>query len=130
MGSGYRLNIMRRPIVPRALGLVLALSACSSSFPDPDPVFESTTVTDVVQFGGDCAERRCVTVTAMVRGSSEGQGSCALYGPGDPDTLDPLAENDSIEMVPDKEAVWTVELPEGSPDTSELNPVCEPMMEG
>ena len=66
----------------------------------------------------------------MVRGSREGEGSCALYGPGDPEALEPLAENDSIVMVPDEASEWIVELPDDSPDTSELNPVCEPMMEG
>lgn len=111
-----------------ALGLLLALTGCSSS--SSDPVFESERVADVVRFGGDCAEQRCVMVTAMVRGSREGVGSCALYGPGDPDTLEPLAENHSIEMVPDEESQWIVELPEDSPETAELNAVCEPMMEG
>jgi hypothetical protein len=72
----------------------------------------------------------CVLLTAMVRGSVEGEGSCALYGPGDPDALEPLVENDSIEMIPDTESVWAVQLPEGSPATSQLNPVCEPMQEG
>lgn len=113
-----------------ALGLILLLSACSSSFPHPDPVFESVSVSGVSVKGGDCAWNRCVTVTAMVRGSREGEGSCALYGPDYPDTLEPLAENDSVEMVPDEESEWVVELPDDSPDQSELNPVCEPMAEG
>ena len=108
-----------------ALGLVLAMSACST----PRPVFESTSVADPIMWGGDCAEHRYVTITAMVRGSREGKGSCAVYGPGDPDMLEPLAENHSIEMVPDEESVWVVELAEDSPDTAELNVVCEPMME-
>ena len=108
------------------LGVVLALSACST----PDPVFESVKVSDPMMRGGDCAENRCVTVTAMVRGSREGVGSCALYGPGDPEDLEPMAENDSIEMIPDEGSEWIVELPEASPQTSQLNPVCEPMMEG
>ena len=114
-----------------ALTLLLALDACSSSFPNPDPVFESAAdVSDVRQFGGDCAEHRCVIVSAMVRGSKNGDGSCALYGPGDPETMKPLAENGSLEIVPDQESEWTVELPEDAPETSELNAVCEPISEG
>ena len=114
-----------RPVIA-ALGLVLALGACST----PDPVFESLDVSDSMVRGGDCTESRCVVVTAMVRGSRKGNGSCALYGPGDPDDLQPLAENDSIEMVPDEESEWVVELPQDAPEISELNPVCEPMIEG
>ena len=109
-----------------ALAALLALGACST----PGPVFESTSISDVVRFGGDCAENRCVMVTAMARGSRAGTGSCAAYGPSYPDRLKPLAKDDSIEMVPDQESEWIVELPENSPDTSKLNAVCEPMMEG
>lgn len=109
-------------------GLALALSACSSSF--ADPVFDSVSLSDISVKGGDCAWNRCVMVTATVRGSREGEGSCALYGPGDPETLEPLAEHDSIEMIPDEESEWVAELPDGSPDTPDLNAVCEPMAEG
>lgn len=120
---------MRPSIALASLWAVLALSACSS-FPNPDPVFESERLSDVVRFGGECAEQRCVTVIAMVRGSREGVGSCALYGPGDPEKMQPLAENHSIKMIPDEESEWIVELIEDSPETAELNAVCEPMMEG
>ncbi|MDP9068003.1 MAG: hypothetical protein M3N53_06620 [Actinomycetota bacterium] len=104
------------------------LLACSGS--EADPAFESTSVTEIRVFGGDCAQQRCVAVTASVVGSREGQGSCELYGPGDPDDLKPLASSGSLEMIPDEETVWTAELPGGAPPLSDLNPVCEPMIEG
>lgn len=112
-------------------GLVaLTLNAgCSAS--SADPVFESTRVSDVRVFGGDCAEHRCVFVTAPVVGSQEGEGSCALFGPGDPDSLEPLVESGPLEMTPGEDTVWRdVELPDGAPPTSDLNPVCSPMLEG
>ena len=124
-GYGHRVVVKARIA---ALGVLLVLTGCSS-FPARDPVFESTEVTDSMRRGGDC-DGYCVIVTAMVRGSREGEGSCALYGPGDPETLEPLVESDSIEMIPDQESEWVVELAEGAPTTSELNPVCKPMAEG
>ncbi len=107
---------------------LLLLPACSAS--GADPVFESTSVSDVIVFGGDCAQERCVEVTGPVVGSQEGEGSCALFGPGDPDSLDPIAESGPLEMTPGEDAHWQIKLPSGAPPTSDLNPVCEPMLEG
>jgi hypothetical protein len=105
------------------LGAVLA--GCSSASLT-DPVFESE---DVVA-APECADgRSCVEVRAPVVGSHEGSGSCALYGPGDPEALEPLAENDALEMRPGEITVWRVEL-DGSLEMSDLNPVCRPMIEG
>ena len=110
--------------------VTLTLTAgCSSS--SADPVFESTRVSDVVVFGGDCAEHRCVFVTAPVVGSREAQGSCALFGPGDPDSLNPLAESGPLEMTPGEDTIWRdVELPDDAPPLTDLNAVCTPMAEG
>jgi hypothetical protein len=108
---------------------VLCLAACSSS--DADPAFESTKVSEVAVAGGDCAEHRCVFVTAPVVGTRSGEGSCALYGPGDPDTLTPLAESGPLDMTPGQGTVWRdIELPDDAPPTNDLNPVCTPMAEG
>lgn len=87
-------------------------------------------MSDVVVFGGSCAEDRCVVVTAPVVGSQAGQGSCAIFGPGDPDSLEPLAESGALEMTPGQDVVWTTELSEDAPGIKRLNPVCEPMVEG
>lgn len=95
-----------------------------------DPAFESTSVSEVVVMGGPCAEERCVAVTAPVVGSRAGRGSCALFGPGDPDSLDPLAESGVLEMTPGEELVWTTAVPKDAPEIERLNPVCEPMIEG
>lgn len=95
-----------------------------------DPAFESTSVSEVSVKGGDCAQERCVAVTAPVVGSRTGQGSCALFGPGDPDSLEPLAESGVLEMSPGDEVVWTTAVPEDAPEIERLNPVCEPMIEG
>jgi hypothetical protein len=111
------------PLVTLALGI-----GCGPS--NADPAFESVAAVDVVVFGGDCAEERCVKVTAPVVGSQEGQGSCALFGPGDPDSSNPLAESGVLEMTPGEELVWTTAVPEDAPEIERLNPVCEPMIEG
>lgn len=95
-----------------ALAIVVVGVGCGPSI--ADPAFESTRVSDVVVFGGDCAEHRCVFVTAPVVGSREGQGSCALFGP----------------VTPGQDVVWTAELSEDAPPLEDLNPVCEPMTEG
>lgn len=121
-------------LAPFKLALVVAivlLTACSYGTSSADPAFVSTRVADVVVFGGDCAMNRCVFVTAPVDGTKEGEGSCALFGPGDPDALQPLAESGPLEMNPGEDTVWRdIELPDDAPPTSELNPVCEPMAEG
>ena len=118
-----------KTVATRALILLVALSACGPST-SADPVFISTEVSDVVVFGGDRAERRCVSVTAPVDGTKDGEGSCALFGPGDPDAMDPIVESRPLEMKPGEHTVWQVELSDGAPRTSQLNPVCEPMSEG
>lgn len=109
-------------------GLLLFLVGCSGS--NTDPVFESTELAEVSVKGGDCAEHRCVQVIAPVIGSREGKGSCELFGPGDPDELEPLATSGELEMIPDQETVWEVELPHDGPDFEDLNPVCNPTAEG
>jgi hypothetical protein len=110
------------------VGIVL-LSSCGPA--TADPAFESVTVSDVRVFGGDCAASRCVFVTAHVIGSQGGEGTCVLYGPGDPESLDPLAESGPLEMTPGQDTIWRdVELPDGAPSTADLNPVCSPMLEG
>ena len=115
-------------VVGGAVTVLLAVGCGPSS---ADPAFESTSVSDVVVFGGDCAEHRCVFVTAPVVGSREGQGSCALFGPGDPDSLDPLAESGPLEMTPGEDTIWRdVELPDEAPPAPDLNAVCAPMAEG
>ena len=107
-----------------------ALIACGPST-SADPVFESTSVVEVVAVrGGDCAEQRCVQVIAPVVGSRRGEGFCHLYASGDPDGLEPLAESPPLEMEPDEDTVWEVELPDHAPRLRDLNPACEPMMEG
>lgn len=108
--------------------LTLALSACGTT--SENPAFVSTEVLDVRVFGGDCSTNRCVQVIAPVDGTEEGEGSCELFGPGDPDNLEPIAESGPLEMVPGEGVVWQIELPEDAPSTPELNPVCEPMSEG
>ena len=97
-----------------------------------DPAFESTTLSEVVgRRGGDCAEQRCVSVVAPVVGSREGEGSCAIYGPGDPDSLAPLVRSGPLEMIPGEDMVWRdVEVPDDAPPTDDLNEVCTPMIEG
>lgn len=111
------------------VAVVLFAGGCERST-SADPVFESTSVSEVRVFGGDCAEQRCVQVTAPVVGSQHGEGWCHLFGPGDPDALEPLAESPPLEMAPGEITVWEVELPDGAPQVERLNPVCEPMLEG
>lgn len=116
----------------QVLGTVVILAVSVGCGPSSaDPAFESTTVSDVVVMGGDCTEHRCVTVTAPVVGSREGQGSCALFGPGDPDSLDPLVESGPLEMTPGEDTIWPyVKLPDDAPALEDLNAVCTPMAEG
>ncbi|HSK23205.1 MAG TPA: hypothetical protein VK906_08520 [Egicoccus sp.] len=108
------------------LTLVLIASGCSSF--DDDPVFIEVVVaedTDVACPGDDL----CVVVTAPVDGSREGTGWCALYGPGDPDDLEPLARVDDLTMVPHAVSRWDAEVVAGH-TVADLNPVCHPMVEG
>lgn len=117
-----------RQVAGATVTAVLTVGCTPSS---ADPAFESTRISDFVVFGGDCAEQRCVFVTAPVVGSREGEGSCALFGPGDPDSLAPLADSGPLQMTPGQDTVWRdVELPDDAPPTRDLNPVCTPMAEG
>ena len=112
-------------LVSGAVMLGVVLAGCSSAS-RADPVFESE---DVVA-APECADGHfCVEVRAPVVGSRQGSGSCALYGPGDPEALEPLAEIEDLEMRPGELTVWRVEL-DGPLEVSDLNPVCRPMIEG
>ncbi len=68
-------------------------------------------------------------VIAPVHGNQEGDGSCSLYGPGDPDHQDPLAESGNLHMRPGEVIVWVTDVPSQF-DVADLNPVCRPMVEG
>jgi hypothetical protein len=116
----------------RIAGATLALTLGVACGPfSPDPAFESTSMTEVVVFGGDCSQHRCVSVTAPVVGTQEGEGSCALFGPGDPDKQEPLVESGPLEMSPGEDTLWRdAELPDDAPPTADLNAVCTPMAEG
>jgi hypothetical protein len=104
--------------------IVAALAGCGA--PIADPAFESEEVVAAVA----CTDGRlCLEVRAPVVGGHEGVGSCVLYGPGDPEDLDPLAESGDLAMRPGRTTVWTVDV-NGRFAISQLNPVCEPMIEG
>lgn len=108
--------------------LTLALIAWGCSSFGGDPVFIEVAVaedTDAACAGDDV----CVVVTAPVDGSRGGTGWCALYGPGDPADMEPLARVDGLTMVPDTVSRWDAEVPAGH-TVSDLNPVCHPMVEG
>jgi hypothetical protein len=108
-------------------GTVLAgvtLIGCSTSI--ADPAFESE---DVVAAPACADDRTCIEVRAPVVGSREGDGSCALYGPGSPDDLEPLAESGALDMRPGEVTIWRVDL-DGRLEVADLNPVCKPMIEG
>lgn len=108
--------------------LPLLVAGCSGGTASHDPVFESTQVREAT--GPDCpGSVLCVTVTATVVGSRQGEGSCELYGPGDPDELTPLAATGDRSITPGEDLEWTVELP-GAIDLRQLNVVCRPMIEG
>lgn len=119
-----------RALVIATTTVAVLMAGCGPS--SADPAFESTTLSEVVgRRGGDCAEQRCVSVVAPVVGSSEGEGSCAIYGPGDPDSLAALVRSGPLEMIPGEDMVWSdVELPDDAPPTDDLNEVCTPMIEG
>jgi hypothetical protein len=109
------------------VGTVLAgttLVGCSASI--ADPAFESE---DVVAAPGCADDRTCVEVRAAVVGSREGIGSWALYGPGSPDELEPLAESGALDMRPGEVTIWRVDL-DGRLEVADVNPVCRPMIEG
>lgn len=113
----------------RTLLAIALLGGCSSGMADHDAVFLEVQVKEVA--ASRCAEAAglCVALTASVDGRRTAEGSCRLFGPGDPDRMTPLAESGPLEMVPDEDTVWVVALP-GAVDVRQLNPVCTPMIEG
>lgn len=113
-----------------SLVALVSLSACGPTSSDPAFVSVEVSGFEFVVFGGECAENRCVIVTAPVDGTKDGEGSCALFGPGDPDDLEPIAKSGPLEMEPGEDTVWQAVLPDDAPPTSDLNPVCQPMSEG
>lgn len=107
------------------VGLALGLMACGFGPPTYDPAFASTAV---AESSGSCAEPDfCVEVRAPVIGNRRGVGSCALYGPGDPDT--PLAESGDLEMRPGDVVTWATPI-RGVAQVDELSADCQPMAEG
>jgi len=59
----------------------------------------------------------------------EGRGSCEIFGPGDPDYLEPLAANPDMDMQPGETVGWQVDVSDDAYDVIDLNPVCSPMVE-
>lgn len=114
----------------RQSGLVLSgvvaalLAGCSASM--ADPVFLSE---EVVAASSCSDDRLCVEVRAPVEGSRDGEGSCAVFGPGDPDDLEPLADSGDLEMRPGETTIWKIDVA-SSLELADLNPVCRPMIEG
>jgi hypothetical protein len=105
--------------------VLLPLGGCGTS--GSNPAFESTTVEASPT---ECPEGRlCVEIRAPVDGTEPGQGTCSLYGPGDPEELEPLATSDDLAMNPGEVATWITELPDEYA-VNDLNAVCSPMAEG
>lgn len=115
--------------LPVAL-LVAGLAAgCSGGTASHDAVFLGTGIREV---GTDRCEDDtglCVVVSGEVDGTATGEGACRIYGPGDPERLEPLAESGPLELVPGETTEWVVALP-GATEVRMLNPVCAPMIEG
>lgn len=107
------------------VSLLLVLAACAPR--SSDPAFESTAVFESSTEA--CSQDLCVEVRAPVLGNQPGVGSCALYGPGDPDVLDPLAESGDLKMRPGTVTTWATGV-SGAFNVGDLNPVCRPMAEG
>ncbi len=107
--------------------MVSLLGACSSGG-GHNPAFLSVVVR---QSDAGCdSGQMCVEVRALVDGTRSGRGSCELFGPGDPDDLEPLATNPDVQMKPGEPATWSVTVSADEYDLSDLNPVCSPMSEG
>ena len=110
--------------------MAAGIAGCSASSGGNHPaVFLSETVREVPVERCEQDTGLCVAVTGPVDGRATGEGSCRLYGPGDPDRLEPLAESGPLELVPDETVEWLVALPDAI-DVRQLNPVCRPMIEG
>lgn len=114
----------RIPSLALALAMVI-LNGCSE--PLSDPAFLEITI---ARAEDRCdPDRLCVAVEATVDGSRAGDGSCELYGPGDPEHMEPLASSGNLDMRPGETVTWQAEV---SSDLTlyDLNPVCRPMAEG
>lgn len=126
--SRTRLRRSRVVTIILALAGTVACSASSGGGNHP-AVFLSEEVREVPAERCEQDTGLCVAVSGDVDGRATGEGSCRLYGPGDPDRLTPLAESGPMELVPGRIAEWVVALP-GAVDVRQLNPVCRPMIEG
>lgn len=116
---------LSRPLGLVQSGVVAALLAgCSASM--ADPVFVSE---EVVAASSCSDDRLCGEVRAPVEGSLDGEGPCAVFGPGDPNDLEPLADSGDLEMQPGETTTWKVDVA-SSLEVADLNPVCRPMIEG
>ena len=106
------------------------LAGCSGGTASHDPVLVGESLRAANDDACDAVPGdRCVVVSAPVEGSREGEGSCRIYGPGDPDVLEPLARSGPLRLVPGETVEWHVALP-GAVAIEDLNPVCQPMIEG
>lgn len=111
---------------PSWLIAVLALTAGCTT-PLSDPAFEEVRITGS---GLACPSGSlCVQIKGPVDGTRPGTGSCELYGPGDPDDMQPLTVSGELQMTPGTTTTWETDVPDDF-DLHDLNPVCEPMMEG
>lgn len=109
------------------VALAMISGACALG-PSHDPAFESTGVFE--SSPAACGEPGlCVEVRAPVVGNRPGVGSCAVYGPGDPKDSKPLVKSGDLEMRPGDLVTWAAKVPDGT-KFEELNPVCQPMVEG
>lgn len=109
-----------------AVAAAAVLAGCGPAI--HDPAFEEAALRDLPV--GDCGAGRCVEIVAVVTGNRLGEGRCAVYEPGDPDDLEPIAVVDGLTMDP---ARGTVEQPlrvDTDVPTDRLNLVCSPMVEG
>lgn len=102
------------------VGSAVAISTGSVYADDEGRTMDEATSEGPFPISRSRSERRSGTAP---RGRfSNGRGSCALFGPGDPDSLDPLAESGVLEMTPGDEVVWTTAVPEDAPEIEHLTP--------
>lgn len=104
----------------------MGLGGCGPA--PPNPGFERVEVTQVFPDPRCPPDRSCVEVRARVVGSRVGEGSCRIFGPGDPESLVPLDDED-IEMRPSEVAVWSTDVPSNI-DVEDLQVICRPMSHG
>jgi hypothetical protein len=115
-----------RAIVGLLMLAAVVLGGCGPA--THDPTFETVELAEAPAEECD-ASMSCVEVQGTVAGSRSGEGSCAVYPPGDPASLEPLARSDMLVMQPGETVRWVAQVPEDT-DVAGLNPVCEPMVEG